>query len=140
MRGTIANPLRDDYLALVRAFPLKRVRTVKDHTQALKVSGRLIGTERRLTAGQNQYLDALVVLIREFEQSNRALTLPVANGTDVLKHLMAEHAMTQRQLAELLGIGESAASMILAGSRELTKTHIEKLSRHFGVGVAAFFG
>ena len=139
-RTAAASGKRDDYLSLIRRFPLRRIRTEAEHRQALKVSGDLIGRDHKLTTGQSSYLDALAVLIREYEQARRDPKLPAANGVDVLKHLMAEHQMTQRQLAQLLGVGDSAASMILAGSRELTKSHIEKLSRHFGVGVGAFFG
>jgi HTH-type transcriptional regulator / antitoxin HigA len=138
-KTTVTAETKDDYLGLVRTFPLKKIRTEADRAQALKVSGHLIGAERKLSAGQSQYLDVLVVLIREFEQSNDRNNLSRIGGIGVLKHLMAEHEMSQKQLAHLLGIGESAASMILAGDRELTKSHINRLSRHFGVGVAAFF-
>ena len=131
---------KDDYFALVRTFPLKKFRSEAEHAQALEISGRLIGRGGKFTAGQSEYRDALVVLIREFERARHQPKLSRASGLDVLKHLMGEHRMTQKQLAQLLGIGESASSMILSGDRELTKSHIEKLSRYFGVGVAAFFG
>ena len=52
---------------------------------------------------------------------------------------MGERGMTQRDLARVLGVGEAAASMILAGKRELTKSHITSLADHFGVCVSAFF-
>jgi len=139
MPRALANAKKDEYLTLVRAFPLKRIRSDAEHAEALKMSGRLIGLDRRLTAGEKQYLDALVVLIREYEQANHEQRLPNASGIDVVKHLMADHGMTQKELAWLLGIGESAASMILSGERELTKSHIRALSRHFGVGVGVFF-
>ena len=139
MPKTAATFNRDDYLALVREFPLKKLRTEHDHAEALEVSGRLIGSAKKLSTGQSQYLDALVVLIRECERANHDPQLPVPNGVDVLKHLIAEHGMTQRQLAHLLGVGDSTASVILSGSRDLTKSHIARLSRHFGVGVGAFF-
>jgi HTH-type transcriptional regulator/antitoxin HigA len=106
----------------------------------LKVSGSLIGLRRKLTAGEGQYLDALVVLIREYEHTTHDPELAKANGIDVLRHLMAERRMTQRELARLLGVGESAASMILSGKRDLTKSHILALSQHFGVGPVAFLG
>jgi antitoxin component HigA of HigAB toxin-antitoxin module len=131
---------KDDYLSLVRMLPLKAIRADADHAAALKVSGRLIGMKRKLTAGESQYLDVLSLLIREYERAGNRTKLPRAGGTDVLKHLLAEHGMTQKELAHLLSVGESAASMILAGTRELTKSHIDRLSRHFGVGVGAFFG
>jgi HTH-type transcriptional regulator/antitoxin HigA len=139
MPKTIATAISDDYMRLVQELPLKKLRTERDHTLALRMSGRLIGGAGKLTPGEGQYLDALVVLIREYEQSQHDPKRIVPSGIDVLKHLMAEHDMTQRQLGQLLGIGDSAASMILSGTRELTKSHITKLSRHFGVGVGAFF-
>jgi antitoxin component HigA of HigAB toxin-antitoxin module len=134
----IAMP-KDDYFSLIRNFALRKIRTDSEYTESLKMSGHLIGLDRRLTAGESAYLDALVILIREFEQAHRRVKLPSCGGIEVLRHLMAEHHMTQKQLARLIDVGESAASMILAGSRELTKSHIERLSRHFGVGVAVFF-
>jgi antitoxin component HigA of HigAB toxin-antitoxin module len=117
MAKTIATSHKDDYMALVRELPLKKLRTERDHAEALKMSGQLIGSPRKLTDPK----------------------LSVPKGIDVLKHLISEQKMSQRQLAHLLGIGDSAASMILSGTRELTKSHIQKLSRHFGVGVGAFF-
>lgn len=131
---------RRDCFGLVRKFPLKNITTEAEHARAVEVSGRLIGSSHRLMAGESQYLDALVVLIRQFENVHHEPKLPRARGIDVLKHLMDQHDMTQKRLAQLLGIGESAASMILAGTRDLTKSHIEKLSSYFGVGVGAFFG
>ena len=139
MPRTLTKASRDDYLALVQRFPLRKVRNDAQHAEALKASGRLIGLTRRLTPGARQYLDVLVVLIREYEQANHDAKPPKAKGIDVLKHMMAAHGMTQRQLAEFLGVGESAVSMILSGHRDLTKSHIGSLSKHFRVGITAFF-
>ena len=140
MPKRISRSAPEDYFELIRRFPLKKIQTAAEHARALDVSGRLIGSGRRLTAGEGQYLDALVIMIREFEHAHDAPKLPRTSGIEVLKHLMEQHGITQKELARLLGIGESAASMILAGSRDLTKSHIEKLSIYFGVGVSAFFG
>ena len=140
MAQTLTTARKDDYLTLVQTFPLKKVQSNAQHEEALKMSGSLIGLHRKLTAGESQYLDALVVLIREYEHTRHDPELPKAKGIDVLRHLMAERRMTQLELARLLGVGESAASMILSGKRDLTKSHICALSQHFGVGVVAFFG
>jgi antitoxin component HigA of HigAB toxin-antitoxin module len=130
----------DDHLRLVRDYPFKQLKSGIDRFHALRASGRLIGLDRKLSAGERDYLDALVVLIRQYEQTHHESALPAVDGIDVLRHLMAEHGMTQRQLAALLKVGELAASMILSGDRELTKQHIAALASNFGVGVAAFFG
>ena len=128
-----------DYFKLLQKFPLRKLRKEAQHVEALKISGRLIGIDRKLTHGESEYLGVLAMVIQEFERSRQDNGLPRANGIEVLKHLMAEHAMMQKELAHLLGVGESATSMILTGARELTKSHIDKLSNHFGVGVGAFF-
>ena len=140
MPKTLVTARKDDYLTLVQTFPLKKVQSNAQHAEALKVSGSLIGLRRKLTAGEGQYLDALVVLIREYEKTHHEAELPKAKGIDVLRHLMTERRMTQRELARLLGVGESAASMILSSKRDLTKSHIRALSQHFGVGPVAFLG
>lgn len=140
MPRTLRTHRKDDYLELVRAFPLTKIQNDAQHGQALAASGALIGVVRKLSAGERQYLEALVILIREYERSHHDTALPKAKGVDVLRHLMSDQGMTQRRLAELLDLGESAASMILSGKRELTRSHIAALAQHFGVGVGAFFG
>jgi len=139
MPRTLPGARRDDYLALVQAFPLRKIQSAAQRAQALRASGSLVGLHRKLTPGEGQYLDALVVLIRDYEQTHHDPTLRKTKGVDVLGHLMGERGMSQADLARVLGVGESAASMILAGKRELTKSHIAALSDHFGVGVSAFF-
>jgi antitoxin component HigA of HigAB toxin-antitoxin module len=138
MPRTIVKSGPDDYISLVRAFPLRRITSDAAHEQALRVSGRLLSLVRKLTRGESDYLDALVVLIQDYEQRKHQ-NFSTIGGLDLLKHLMGESGMTQRELAKLLGVGEGAASMILSGERDLTKFHIAVLSKHFAVGPAAFF-
>jgi plasmid maintenance system antidote protein VapI len=51
---------------------------------------------------------------------------------------MQAQTMSQVQLAKLLGIGPSAASMILSGDRPITADHARKLAKHFTLSPAAF--
>jgi antitoxin component HigA of HigAB toxin-antitoxin module len=137
---TIRSPKsKDDHMSLIRKFPLKKIGSEKEHVHALGISGQLIGLVRKLSAGEDQYLDALAVLIQDYEASHVESNLPKATGIQVLRHLMSERQLSQRGFAEVLKISEAAASMILSGTRELTRTHIAKLSQFFNVGVAAFF-
>jgi HTH-type transcriptional regulator/antitoxin HigA len=139
MAVTKTDRVKDDYLDLIRTCPLRKIRDDAEHARAVAASGKLIGLRRKLTAGEALYLDALVVLIREYERRQHDSQIPQASAIDVLRHLMAEHSMSQRDLAAVLGIGDSAASMILSGDRELTKSHIQALAARFGVGAGAFF-
>lgn len=60
----------------------------------------------------------------------------VANGVDVLRHLMTEHRLTQRNLPE---IGpQPVVSAILRGRRDLNLRQVSGLARRFGVAMEAF--
>jgi len=139
MPEALTRTRKDDYLRLVQAFPLRKLGNDGEHADALEVSGRLVGLDRKLTRGESLYLDALVVLIREYERTRHEPKLRNAKGVGVLKHLMSEQGMSQAKLATVLGVGEAAVSMILSGGRDLTKSHIAALSKHFRVSVSAFF-
>jgi antitoxin component HigA of HigAB toxin-antitoxin module len=48
--------------------------------------------------------------------------------------------MKVRELGALLGVSESAASMILKGDRSLTVGHVRKLAARFKVSAGLFVG
>jgi HTH-type transcriptional regulator/antitoxin HigA len=51
---------------------------------------------------------------------------------------MTANNLRQKDLAPLFG-SESMVSMVLSGARELSKTHIQKLSKRFHVSPEVFF-
>jgi plasmid maintenance system antidote protein VapI len=57
---------------------------------------------------------------------------------DILGRLAEENGIRQNELAELLGIGQSAVSMILSGERPLTAEHARRLGRRFGLNPGSF--
>lgn len=62
--------------------------------------------------------------------------LNLATGIDVLRHLMQEHRLTQRDLPE---IGpQPVVSAVLRGQRELNLRQVSGLARRFGVAMEAF--
>jgi antitoxin component HigA of HigAB toxin-antitoxin module len=56
----------------------------------------------------------------------------------VLKYLLKESGMTQADLGRLLG-HRALAPLILTGRRQLSKSHIRKLAKHFQVSPVLFF-
>jgi len=92
--------------------------------------------EGTLSPGEQDYLDALCVLVEQYDHHNRIPTK--ADPIKLLKHLMEESGMSVTALGELLG-SKSVASQVLRGKRSLSKTHIAKLAEHFRLDVAAFF-
>lgn len=56
----------------------------------------------------------------------------------VLRALMDQHQLKADDLKDEIG-GKSLVSMILNGSRNLTRAHIQALSRRFKISPAVFF-
>jgi HTH-type transcriptional regulator/antitoxin HigA len=141
----------DDYLALVRAFPLRPIRSRDDYDRALQVlenltagadgdraSGHRAG--EGLTARKSDYADVLARMVRDYDERHSSLLIERLRGrkpspVDILKYLMREHDMNTVTLGKLVG-GSGQASMILSGKRELSKANIRALAEYFHVSAA----
>jgi HTH-type transcriptional regulator / antitoxin HigA len=88
------------------------------------------------TPAQVEAIELLTLLIERNEGEN--YSLPKAAPADVLRSLLGQHGLRQRDLAEDLG-GESVVSEVLSGKRRLNASHIEQLSKRFRVSPAVFF-
>ena len=89
------------------------------------------------TAAEAEAIDLLTLLVTTYEAQHR--TLPKASPVDVLRFLMEQHGMTQRDLAPEIG-SESLVSLILAGKRNLTVAHMHALGERFCVPASVFLG
>jgi len=92
--------------------------------------------EPRPTVAQVKAIELLTLLIERYEQEH--YTVPKASSADVLRFLIEQHGLRQRDLARELG-GESVVSEMLSGKRKLNAVHIEQLSKRFHVSPAVFF-
>ncbi|HAH47900.1 hypothetical protein [Gimesia sp.] len=77
--------VRDDYLELVMKFPLTSVHSEEDLVAAQEVMDGLLA-QRKLSAGQELYLDALSDLVAAYEDEHYRI-LP-ASDAEMLRHLM----------------------------------------------------
>ncbi len=127
----------DDFVALVREFPLRKIRSKRENKRALEFfqKVRSVG-ENNLSKGEIDFLQVLGALIKEFESQHYSFEKP--SPVELLKYLMEEHGLTQNDLAEDFG-GQATVSLVLSGKRDFTKAHIEKLSKRFNVSPALFF-
>jgi HTH-type transcriptional regulator / antitoxin HigA len=107
-----------------------------DYDNTAELLGRL-AVIAKLTKGQRQYLETLVQLIEAYDAEHNAIDTSDLKPTDLLKSLMADHAMSASDLGRLLGNRE-LGSKILRGERELSKANIKKLAGHFKLSPAAF--
>jgi HTH-type transcriptional regulator/antitoxin HigA len=134
---TIA-PAKPRYLALVRKFPLRPIRSEEENEAALAVLQSLGDRqrERPLQPEEHDYIAVLGKLIEEYENS-RYPRGPVA-GAAMLAHLIEAKSITTAQLATDTGLAESTISQLLSGKRKLNRQVVSILARYFHVEPALF--
>ena len=101
---------------------------------------RRLAVAPSLNDDQSRYLDTLCVLVAAYEKDHRTVGKAKRKPLEILREFVAEHGMKVRELGVLLGVSESAASMILKGDRALTLDHVRKLAERFKVSTALFVG
>lgn len=129
---------KDDYLKLIRDFPLRKLRTDVEHAEAVKILSRLLGRSDPLSAGERDYAEALGLFVQEYD--GRVYPFPKEKHGPLwaLRHLMEQNDMNSEALGKVLG-NKTAASLVLNGKRELSKAHIRKLASRFKVDPGLFF-
>ena len=125
-----------EYEALLRKVPPKVIRTEKENEAYTEVLYDLDRRSKSLTAAEKELADLLTLLIEDFEEKRYGL--PRAKPLDVLRFLMEQHNLLQKDLADVFGT-RSIVSEVLSGKRELNKDHIERLSARFHVSPEVFF-
>jgi HTH-type transcriptional regulator/antitoxin HigA len=135
----INRPSMDDYLELVKAFPLRVIRSDVEHEEAVTVLSRLVGRENAtLTDGARQYADALARFIQDYDQKEYPLLETKRSPLEKLKYLLQESGLTPGQLARVIGASQPLVSHILTGKRNLTTAHMRKLGEHFKIAPGYF--
>lgn len=133
--ATILNhAAEEEYLLLVRVFPLASIRDGEHLDMALTEIDRLLDKSARSEA-EEVYLGALTDLVETYE--NAHVRFPPVAGVDLLRHLMDENGLKQSDLASLFG-SPSIISEVLSGKRRLALSHMEKLATRFGLPVSVF--
>jgi HTH-type transcriptional regulator/antitoxin HigA len=107
------------------------------YREAIRILMRESGSldaDNRVAVGQ--YLSAVIPFVEQYEKKK----FPVGPATpeEVLGFLIDQHGLSQYDLANELG-GQPVVSQILRGKRRLTREHIERLSKRFGVRPATFY-
>jgi HTH-type transcriptional regulator/antitoxin HigA len=124
----------EEYLTLVREFPLLSIRDDAHLREALVTLDRLVEQPERSEA-EEAYLSALTDLVETYE--NAHVVIPPVTGVALLRYLMAENELKQSDLAPLFG-APSIISEVLSGKRRLALSHMQKLAAYFGLPISAF--
>jgi HTH-type transcriptional regulator/antitoxin HigA len=138
----LAHPVRirvpADYLALVKRFPLRQIRDDAHYDAAASVIDTLaIRDEGTLTPGEQDYLDALALLVEAYDREHHDLGPDKRTPVQRLKSLMQSSGMSSSRLGDVIG-SRPAASMILQGRRALSKAHVRLLAAHFKMDAGYF--
>jgi HTH-type transcriptional regulator/antitoxin HigA len=89
------------------------------------------------TLDEEKAIELMTLLIDRYESER--FPVPAAEPADVLRFLLEQNGLSQRDIAPELG-SESTVSLVLSGKRQLNRDHIARLSRRFNVSPAVFFG
>jgi HTH-type transcriptional regulator/antitoxin HigA len=130
----------DSYLDLVKAFPLRPIRSGPEYALAIRMMEKLaVRGEEDLDDGERDYLDALDEFISAYDRTRLPPGIDRRSALKRLNAVLAHSGTTPAQLRRILGCSQPLVSMILNGQRELSKDNIAKLANHFKLGVGYFF-
>jgi HTH-type transcriptional regulator/antitoxin HigA len=125
-----------EYEALLRKVPPKVIRTEKENEAYTEILYQLDRRSSKLTAAEKELAELLTLLIEDFEE--KRYQLPKGKPLGVLRFLMGQHNLLQKDLADVFGT-PSIVSEVLNGKRELNKEQIARLSARFHVSPELFF-
>jgi HTH-type transcriptional regulator / antitoxin HigA len=113
-------------------YPLKVIKNEEEYQEALKSLEAVFDEAEGPLA---DYAETLTLLIEKYEETLHSF--PEASGIEVLKFLMDQNGLKQKDLAGILG-GKSTVSELLNGKRPFNLNHIRLLAKKFNVRPATF--
>ena len=125
-----------EYTALLKKYPPKVIHTEAENEAYTRILYDLDRRSKTLTRAERELAELLTLLIVDFEEKH--YPLPRAKPPDVLRFLMDQHGLKQKDLVDVFG-APSIVSEVLNGKRELNKDQIRRLSERFHVSPELFF-
>jgi HTH-type transcriptional regulator/antitoxin HigA len=130
---TVRTRIDDDYLDLIKRFPLVPIRDDQHLKAAHAIIDKLsIAGEEHLSQGQMDYLLVLGDLTSSYESAAFDEMTRDVKGLDILRHLMEEHEMTGSDIGRIIGHRELGPKVV-KGTRQISREHAKLLGNHFGV-------
>jgi HTH-type transcriptional regulator/antitoxin HigA len=120
---------------LVQTLP-SVIHTEDENERFIATLEKLERRSRNWSPAEAKLAELLTLLIENFEDQN--YKLKAATPREVLCELMESNGLKQKDLMDVFG-AESTVSAVLNGKREMTREHIQRLSRRFHVSPEVFF-
>ena len=131
MSKTLANPAE-----MIRCGAPRLIHTDAELAEYTEVLFELTAKANPMPE-EEEAIELMTLLVERYEAER--FPVPEAEPLDVLKFLLEQNSLSQRDIASELG-SESTVSLVLSGKRQLNRDHIARLSRRFNVSPAVFFG
>ena len=129
---------RGTYLRLVESFPLRPLRDRREYDRAVDLmNGLAVRDEDTLSAGEQDYLDALTLFVEEYDSRHHRVDTSAVTGRVLLRELLNGSGMSTSDLGRLIG-SQSMASMILTGRRAISRNVAKLLGRRFALDWRVF--
>ena len=136
MRGKKMTGFNRTYTQLIANFPPRPIASDKQFWATQDQIDTLL-SKLHLTVDEQDYLTVLSMLIEQYEDEHEPeITL---QGIRLIRALMDEQELYQRDLVKPVFKTDSIASAVLNGKRRLTVEHIDKLAAYFDLPHAWFF-
>ena len=120
---------------------LKPIKNQKEYDKLVNLADNLMTEINRTNDGiKEQSLNTLLDIVGDLIGNYEDKKTPEPDNVtpiEILKELMAEHSLKQKDLVELGSKG--VISEIMNSKRELNKRQIEELSKRFNVSTDVFF-
>lgn len=130
-KSTLLNKWHD----AVGIIAVDRIRSDKDYDRVVAFMEEVIAEiGRKKNHPLNGLMDILDMRLREYDEAK--YPIDDVHGVDMLRFLMEQHGLKQKDLSELGSQG--VVSEILSGKRQLNLQHVRVLAKRFQVSPAVF--
>ncbi len=130
-----AQRLDENYMRLIRKFPLMPIRTKAELARAVDMVDRLSDRLDQLSVSERAYFDVLCNVIKAYE--SQRYKPRYIDPREALKYLMEENGLTLTDLVPVVK-HKSHLSAFLNGHRGLSKTNAVRLAAHFKISPEIF--
>ena len=127
---------RTAYAKLLSDSVPQVIATGAENERMIAALEKLDFAKHKLSPEQEQLSHLMTLLIEDFE--NRQYPIKRVAPLALLKHLMEEHGLKQKDLLDVFGT-ESVVSEVLRSKREFSKEHIRRLAKRFHLSPELFF-
>lgn len=126
---------RAEYVRLIDAFPPVKIQSA-GQAEATETHIEELLARPQLNEAERAFVDLLSDLLADWEDARTDIA--DIRGIELIKILLKERGLRQRDLVGIFAT-ESIVSEVLAGRRDVTRRHIDRLADFFQVSQAAFF-